>query len=317
MGVPESPLPGFQNAKVLQKIEVLMRIVVCVKQICHIYARTGMDPGQYFLAPEDRVYRVNPYDEAAVEMAVSIKERVGHGEIYVITLGPMIAEPELRRSLALGADRLFQIEHENGKDPWYKSGLLAQAAKDLGADLVLCGKESLDRQDGQVGAFMAHHLGMPFVSAVTGVTEIKDERLLAVKRSAGRGVREVVECLLPMVLSVDMGHGTGRAPSYMDKQRALSVPLERLDYPPKPGASRTVSARIFPPRPRPREIASPDSRLDAHERIEQLLGGSRIEKRGEILTGSPEAQTEGIIGFLLKHGFLKTKNSKRGNILVF
>ncbi len=38
-----------------------MRIAVCVKQISHAYARTGIDPERDFLAPEDEVFRVNPY----------------------------------------------------------------------------------------------------------------------------------------------------------------------------------------------------------------------------------------------------------------
>ena len=40
-----------------------MKIVVCVKQIVHVYARTGMDPSTQFIAREDRVNIVNPLDE--------------------------------------------------------------------------------------------------------------------------------------------------------------------------------------------------------------------------------------------------------------
>ena len=46
-----------------------MRIIVCVKQICHTYARTGMDPEKNFLAPDDKIYRVNPHDEVAMGLA--------------------------------------------------------------------------------------------------------------------------------------------------------------------------------------------------------------------------------------------------------
>ena len=60
-----------------------MRIVVCVKQIVHIYARTGMDPERNYLAPEDRVLRVNPYDETAMEMASSIKFDMEGVESYI------------------------------------------------------------------------------------------------------------------------------------------------------------------------------------------------------------------------------------------
>ncbi|MFH1487990.1 MAG: hypothetical protein ABII06_03720 [Pseudomonadota bacterium] len=68
----------------------------------------------------------------------------------------------------------------------------------------------------------------------------------------------------------------------------------------------TVSC-CFPPRPRPKEVPAPDSGLDAFERIDRLLTGSRIEKKGVILTGTPESQAEGMLSFLKEQGFLKIK----------
>ena len=63
-----------------------MRIVVCVKQIAHTYARTGMDPDQYYLAPEDQVFRVNPCDELAIGMALHAKKIAGEAKIFLLTL---------------------------------------------------------------------------------------------------------------------------------------------------------------------------------------------------------------------------------------
>ena len=145
----------------------MMRIVVWVKQIRQIYARSGMDPERHFLNPEDAICRVNPYDEVALELALRLRDLQGGGEIIAVTLGPIIAEAELRRCLAMGADALYQAEVEEGLDPWVKSSIMARIVRELDARLVLCGKESLDRRNGQAGAFMAHHLGMPFVPGVS------------------------------------------------------------------------------------------------------------------------------------------------------
>ena len=117
-----------------------MRIIVCVKQICLTYARTGTDPNRYFLAPEDKICRVNPYDEVALELALHIKEAQASGQVIILTLGPIVAEAELRRCLAMGVDDLYQIDIEGRMDPWCKSRLLARAVKEMGADLILCGK---------------------------------------------------------------------------------------------------------------------------------------------------------------------------------
>lgn len=288
-----------------------MKIIVCIKQICHTYARTGMDPEQNFLSPEDKVYRVNPYDEVAMELALCIKESLNGGDIIILTLGSIIAETELRRCLAMGANHLYQIEVDGSMDSWRKSGLLARAIKDMDAGLILCGKESLDNQNGQVGAFIAHHLGIPFVSAIRELTISKDKRSSKVNRSAGRGIREVIECPLPAVFSVDLGLHETRLPAYEHKKQARSHPIQKLSFPEEFIMPKIISAKVFPPRPRSKKVITPDSRLGSYDRIKQLLIGSRVEKKGVILRGSPKSQAEGILSFLKRHGFLKSKNGLR------
>ena len=289
-----------------------MKIVVSVKQICHIYARSGMDREHNFLTPRDRIYRVNPYDEVAMELAVHLKDSLSDGEIIVVTLGSMIAESEFRRCAAMGADHLYRIDGDDTMDPWSKSVCLARAIKDMDPDLILCGKESLDNRNGQVGAYLAYHLGMPFVSGIMDVSIENNRASAMAQRKAGRGIRELMECPLPAVLSVDLGGHEPRLPSWEDKKRARSMPIRVLRYPDGIPTSKTVSKKSFPPRPRPKRVPAPDCRLPAFYRIEQLLAGSRVEKKGEILTGRPESQAEGIISFLQRHGFLKLKKGEKG-----
>jgi len=283
-----------------------MRIVVCVKQISHAYTRTGMNPERDFLGPEDEVFRVNPYDELAVAVALRIKDLVGEGEINVLTLGPIIAEKELRRCMAMGADHLYQIDMTGRVDTWQKSLFLARAIKGIGADLVLCGKESIDSRNGQVGAFVAHHLRVPFVSCIRDISISSDKRSLEVQRSAGRGIREVIECPVPAVFSVDSGAIEPPLPTYEDKKQSQTLPVQKIIYDKDSVFPQSICTKTFPPRPRPKKALAPDPRLDAFNRIGQLLTGSRIEKKGEMLRGSPESQVEGIISFLDGHGFLES-----------
>ncbi|MBW1780850.1 MAG: hypothetical protein JRL30_08925 [Deltaproteobacteria bacterium] len=290
-----------------------MRIVVCVKQISHTYARTGMDPERDFLAPEDQVFRINPYDEWAVAMALRTKALTGEGEISILTLGHIIAEKELRRCMAMGADYLFQIDITERVDPWQKSLFLARAIREIGADLVFCGKESIDSRNGQVGAFVAHHLGLPFVSSIRDISIAQNEGPVEVQRSAGRGIREVIECPLPAVLSVDAGAIEPPFPTYEEKKQSETLPVQRIIYDKERVFPQTICTKTFPPRPRPKKVPAPDPTLDAFDRIGQLLTGSRVEKKGEILRGSPQSQVEGIISFLDEHGFLgSSKEGEKG-----
>jgi electron transfer flavoprotein beta subunit len=292
-----------------------MKIIVCAKQIRHTYARTGVSPESHFISPEDGVYRVNPHDEGALELALRLKDECENITVTLLTLGPMIAQHEIQRCMATGADDLYQIKVKGQSpldrdpldqpDPWVKSDLMARAVRELRGDLVLCGKESLDKSSGQVGALLAHRLDLPFVSAITNVSMDESIGTLQVQRSAGRGVREIIECRLPAVFSVDLGPDL-RLPKFAQRQWAKTYTHRQLDYGADVDAPKIVCTHRFQPRPRPKIVSAPDSRLHAYERIMQLLSGSKVEKKGEILTGSPDSQVEGIIAFLKANGFLES-----------
>jgi electron transfer flavoprotein beta subunit len=291
-----------------------MNIIVFAKQIRHTYARTGDSPESHFICPEDGVYRVNPHDEAALELALRLKDKRDDIGVTLVTLGAMIAEQEIQRCLATGADNLYQIKGAgpaaadgdplDQPDPWVKSDLMARAVKELRGDIVLCGKASLDKGSGQVGALLAQRLDLPFVSAIIDLSLDDDSGTLQVQRSAGRGVREIIECQLPAVFSVDLGPEL-RLPEFDGRQRAETYNPRRLHYGSDADAPKIVCTRRYQPRPRPKMVAAPDSREHAYERIMQLLTGSKVEKKGEILTGSTDSQVEGIIDFLKANGFIE------------
>jgi electron transfer flavoprotein beta subunit len=289
-----------------------MHIIVCLKQIVYAYARTGKDPEMNFLAPEDTITCVNRHDEAALELALRIKDSYDNARVTLLTLGPLTAENELRRCLAMGADRLYRIDLAGELDPWAKALVMATFIRKMSADLIFCGKESLDRRSGQVGAFLARELGLPFVSAISGLTPSENGLEIRVERSAGRGIREVIACPLPALFTVEGGSAEPRVPTYPDKIKAQSRPIEILVWEGEKPPPRLIQRRVFPPRPRPKKIPAPDSRLSASERIRHLLAGSQMEKKGLLLTGSPESQIEGIVSFLKEHDFLEPLPRKQG-----
>ncbi len=282
-----------------------MKIVVCMKQISYTYVRTGMDPDNEFIAPEDQVFVINPYDESALGMALHIKELVGEGEITLLILGPIIAETELSRCLAMGADYLCQIDEPGMIDPWSKSVLLARAIDHLGADIVLCGKESIDSRNGQMGALMAHNLEMPYVARIKDISVSEDRQLAEARTNAGRGVSEIIETPLPAVFSVDASSIPSIMPTYKAKKQSQSFPVQEMFFDKNTVSPKSICTKTFIPRPRPKKVQAPDSTLEAFDRISRLLTGSKVEKKGEMLTGNPESQVEGIISFLEEHGFLE------------
>ena len=157
-----------------------MNIVVCIKQIEQVYARSGKDPERHFLTSKDRIVRINPYDEAALEAALRIKEHVPEAHIILLTLGTLIAEKELRRCLALGAAKVVTaLKEEIQKQAREQLAMLAEplgieetaqhlvlgrpeteihnTAAEIGADLIV------------VGSHGRHGLALIFGSTANGV----------------------------------------------------------------------------------------------------------------------------------------------------
>ena len=139
---------------------------------------------------------------------------------------------------------------------------MARAVNELKADLVLCGKASLDKGSGQVGALLAHRLDRPFVSAITDLTLADfaatdpstgaNDAALRVQRSAGRGVREIIECRLPAVFSVDLGRDL-RLPKFARRQWAAAYAPRQLDYGTDVDAPKLVCTHRFQTAPPPED----------------------------------------------------------------
>ena len=289
-----------------------MKIVVCIKQIHFIYARTGQDPKTHFIAEEDKVDMINPYDEFAVEEAIRIKEKWGDGEVILITLGDIIAEKALKRCLAMGADRLIQINDPSfGQlDPWGVSVNLAKAIERLEPDLILCGKEALDENGGQVGAYIADLLCLPYVSSVVKLEFFPQGGKARIHRALGKGDKEVVESDLPALFSVEKGLNEPRYPTLPNLLSALEQKIECWDrellgLQISDIQPMTEVVEVHYPRPRPKEIAAPDSHLNGFERVLSLLAGSKTEKKGHLLEGSPETMASGILQFLKENGIIE------------
>lgn len=289
-----------------------MKIAVCIKQIQYIYARTGRDPKTHFIAEEDRIRMINPYDELAVEEAIRIKERLGEGEVILITLGDLMAERALKRCLAMGADRLIQIHDPYFRklDPWTTSMILAKAIEKLTPDLIFCGKEAVDDHNGQVGAYLAEWLGYPYISCVVGLELLPNKKAMRVSRALGRGDKEILECLIPALFSVEKGINEPRYPTLPNLLKAFEQKIECWD-----GGTlglqmdeiqpMTEVVEILYPRPRVKRISSPDSHLNGFERVLNLLAGSKMEKKGRLLEGFPEQMAAEIVRFLRENGIIE------------
>ena len=189
-----------------------MNIVVCLKQVPGT-TEVKIDPKTNSLIRQGIPNIINPFDTYALEEAVRIKEKHG-GKVTVLTMGPPQADAALREAVSLGADDTILVSDRAfaTADTWATANTLAGAVKKIGQiDIILCGRQTVDGDTGQVGPEMAEMLAIPFIAYVSKIEEIKD-KYIRVTRAVEDG-HEVLEAALPAVITVAKEINVPRLPS--------------------------------------------------------------------------------------------------------
>lgn len=200
-----------------------MQVVVLVKQVADTAARIKLADGKQDIDRQSASLIVNPYDEMAVEEALRIKEKHG-ATVHVVTLGEAKAEEALRTALAMGADEATRVTAP-ASDPLTVSKALAQAVREISADIVISGRSAADDEQGQVGALLATVLGWPHVTEVTKL-ELDGEQGVAEREIEG-GV-EVLDFSLPVVITAQEGLNTPRYASLPGIMKAKRKEIRQI-----------------------------------------------------------------------------------------
>ncbi len=188
-------------------------------------------------------YVISPYDEMALERAIQIKEESGDGSITVVCFGPPEATKEIRQALAMGADQAIHIKDPGGsRGPLGIARVLADALRDRPCDVILFGRQSIDADNSAVGVMVAALLGLPCVTLVTKL-DLSDGKAV-LHREAERGT-EVVETMLPVVITAQRGLAEPRYPSIKGIMKAKKKPVEEIEAP-APSGELSVDS-IEPP----------------------------------------------------------------------
>lgn len=282
-----------------------MKIIVFVKGIKYVYAQTGTDPKANFIGPDDIVRIINPLDELALEEALRIKERQAGTEVLVISLGDGSAEDGLRKCLSMGADEAIHIYDEDyGElDAWMTATALASSIRDRDFKLILCGRRAIDDNGGLVGPYIAEIVGIPHVSGVVKLEIDEGGGGVLVHRAVERGSREVMECTIPALFTVEKGINVPRYPTLpgilrAQKQAIQRVEIKDLKFPLKsfgPALNLTDTISVSNPKPKKRSGGLADATLSASDRLRLMMGGGDTETKGEstlVEGGTDEALSE-------------------------
>jgi len=201
-----------------------VNIIVCIKQVPGT-TEIKIDPKTNTLVREGVKSIINPFDTYALEESVRLKERYG-GKVIVITMGPPQADEALRETISLGADDAILLSDRAfaGSDTWATSYVLSKAvAKIANYDIIICGRQTLDGDTGQVGPELSEMLKLPFVSYVSKIEEIKESNI-RVQRMIEEG-HEVIETTLPVVITVVKEINVPRLPSLRGSMKAKTAKI--------------------------------------------------------------------------------------------
>ncbi|RPI05585.1 MAG: electron transfer flavoprotein beta subunit/FixA family protein [Ignavibacteriae bacterium] len=198
-----------------------MKLAVCINHVPDTAAKITVAPDGKTLDKTGVTYILNPYDEYAIEECLRLKEK-NTGEVIAISLGGDAHKESLRKALAMGVDKAILLKNESVLDSFAVARALADELKEISADAIFFGKQSVDSDDAAVGTMVAEMLGLPSVSVVVKLEVVNG--VVTAEREI-EGGKEKVQTTLPAVFTAQKGLNEPRYPSLKGIMSAKSKPI--------------------------------------------------------------------------------------------
>lgn len=208
-----------------------MRILVCVKQVPDTESPLSIDDTAIWIREDDRIaFRMNRYDEYALEEAVLIREALGQVTIDAISVGPARSAAVLKKSLEKGASNGIHIVRGTPGycPPSVTAFLIVEYARANAYDLIFTGVMAEDDMHCQVGPLIAAGLGLPCAVSVVKESLNPGDRTVTVECEIEGGAVETVMLPMPCLLTIQSGINRPRYPSLSNVLRAKEQELVRI-----------------------------------------------------------------------------------------
>ncbi|CAN5366196.1 electron transfer flavoprotein subunit beta/FixA family protein [soil metagenome] len=201
-----------------------MKILVPIKRVVDPYAKVRPLSDGSAIDTTGVKFEINPFDEIAMEEAVRLREKLGDVEIITVSIGTSETEEQLRKALAMGADRAILIESTDTWDSPSVAKELAALANELSLDLILMGKQATDDDNNQAGQMLAAILDWPQATFASKV-DVSGESV-TVERETDTG-EETLKLPLPALITTDLRLNEPRYIALPGIIKARSKPLDR------------------------------------------------------------------------------------------
>lgn len=261
-----------------------LNIVVCVKRVPDP-SEAKIDKKTNTIVREGVKSITNPFDMYAIEEALRLKE-VHSGKVTAVSMGPLQNEESLKEAISMGVDDAILITDRAlaGSDTWATSLALAVAIQKIGdVDMIICGREAIDGDTGQVGPGIAERLGIGHVTYVRKIREVSDKYII-LERMVEEGYH-VIRASLPVLLTVVKDINEPRLPSLK-------------------GLMRAKKAQITVWNADALGLSSDDVGLSGSPTKVVRQFASEIGRKGEILEGDTATQVTRLANLLNESGLI-------------
>jgi electron transfer flavoprotein beta subunit len=232
-----------------------VKILVATKRVEDPEAKIRVKPDGSGIVTDGLNYKLNPFDEIALEEALRLVARHG-GEVVAVCIGGEKSQVEIRHALAMGAARGIWVRHDGLTDSDLVARLLEAVARRESPDLVLMGKQAIDDDQCQAGQILAERLGwgqIGFASKEESLdSPVEKQRVPAIEIEGrvARALREVdggverLEVDLPAVITADLRLNKPRFATLLGIKKSREKPMEELT-PAALGVDTALKVRVL------------------------------------------------------------------------
>jgi electron transfer flavoprotein beta subunit len=201
-----------------------MKILVPVKRVVdyNVKVRVKADHSDVDLA--NVKMDINPFCDIAVEEAVRLKEKGVADEVIVVSIGEAKSEEQIRRSMAIGADRGILVTTEEAASSLTVAKILKAIVEAEAPGLVILGKQAIDTDNNQTGQMLGALTGMPQGTFASKV-EVDGDKV-NVTREVDGGL-QTVGLKMPAIVTADLRLNEPRYVKLPDIMKAKRKPLDK------------------------------------------------------------------------------------------
>ena len=177
-----------------------MKIIVLLKQVPDLVEDLEVDASGKTLDTDDIKFKLNEYDDHALEEAILLKESGAVDEIIAMAVDGNGTDKMLFTAIAKGADGAVKLTGGNPADSHELGKAFFNVLASESYDMIFTGVQSVDDRDGQLGPIIGSYLRIPCVSVVSSV-EVSGNIAVIHKEYSG-GMMGEFEVDLPAVMGI-------------------------------------------------------------------------------------------------------------------